>query len=304
MMDRRQFLATAAAGATAATAVGTEKAEAGGPLLRFGVVADAQYADAEAQGERHYRATPEKLRAAVECLAAEKLAFTFHLGDLIDRDFRSFDALLPLLAGLGHPVHQLLGNHDYDVADADKPRVAAKLGMPADYYCFRNRGLRFVVTDTNAVSTYKHPRGTAECAAGEAMLRRLEQAGQLSAKPWNGGVDDRQLEWLEGELAAADVAGERAIVFGHHPLWPVDPHQAWNAEAVLAVLERHQSVAAWFNGHNHAGAYGLRKGIHHVTFRSLLHRPETTAWAVVGVFTDRIEIAGRGREESRVLKIR
>ena len=301
-MDRRRFLATAAAVGALAPRVVT--AAASQPLLRFGLITDAQFADAEAQGERHYRATPAKLEQAVAALAKEGLPFTLHLGDFIDHDFKSFDVLMPIVAGLGHPLRHVLGNHDYQVADADKCRVVAKLDLPHDYYTFRSSGVRFLMTDTNSLSAYKFPKGSPAGEAAAAMLKDLAARGNPAAKPWNGGVSEAQLAWLDRELSAADLAGERVIACGHHPLLPADSNQAWNNDAVLALLEKHPSVVAWFNGHNHAGAYEMRKGIHYVTFRALLNRPETTAWSIVSVFADRLVIDGHGREESRVLALR
>jgi 3',5'-cyclic AMP phosphodiesterase CpdA len=299
-MKRRHFLGSAAAllpGSTFA-ADGPE------PLLRFGLIADAQFADADAEGERHYRSTPEKLKRAVETLHAARPAFTLHLGDFIDRDFKSFDTMLPILDGLGHPVHHLLGNHDYDVAETEKARVVATLGMPHDYYTFRSGGIRFVMLDTTSVSTYKHPAGSPAAAAAKKRLEEAEASGHPGAKPWNGAISDPQLEWLDRELTAADSAKERVIVCGHHPLIPADFHQIWNHEAVLAVIARHPCVAAWFNGHNHAGGFVEHESVPCVTFRSMLHQPDTTAFSIVEVRADRIEIQGHGREVSRTLELR
>lgn len=299
-MKRRTFLASATASswiARSATA-----ADGPAPLLRFGLITDAQYADADPKGERHYRETPGKLKSAVETLRAAKPAFTLHLGDFIDRDFTAFATLLPLLDGLGHPVHHLLGNHDYDVADAEKARVVATLGMPHDYYTFRSSGIRFVMLDTNDLSTYKRPADSPATKSAAALLKRLQESKAPGAQPWNGGIAETQLAWLDRELTAADAAKERVIVCGHHPLLPADPHQAWNSADILAVIDRHPCVAAYFNGHNHAGDFAERKGIPYVTFRSMLHEPGITAFAVVDVHADRIVITGYGREESRTLK--
>lgn len=300
-MKRRNFLAS-----TAASTLISRPAMAGPsatPVLRFGLITDVQYADADPWNERHYRASPEKLKRAVAAIRAAKPAFTLHLGDLIDRDFRSFGVVLPILDELGHPVHHLLGNHEYDVADAEKARVASTLGMPHDYYTFRSAGIRFVMLDTNSMSVYKRPKAAPETAAAEKFMAGLQPGGHPGAKPWNGGVDPVQLDWLERELSAADAARERVIVCGHHPLLPADMHQLWNHEAVLAVIDRHPCVAAWFNGHNHAGHFVERKGIPYLTFRSLLHEPEVTAFAIVEVHSDRIVITGHGREESRELAL-
>jgi manganese-dependent ADP-ribose/CDP-alcohol diphosphatase len=299
-MKRRTFLASAAA--SALSPLPAMASESAPPLLRFGLIADAQYADADPWNDRHYRATPAKLALAVETIRAAKPAFTLHLGDLIDRDFKAFATMLPLLDRLGHPVHHLLGNHDYDVSDADKARVVSTLGMPHDYYTFRSGGIRFVMLDTNDLSTYKRPADSPATKSAAEYLKRLEETKAPGAKPWNGGIAEAQLDWLERELAAADAAKERVIVCGHHPLIPADMHQAWNFDEILAVLDRHRCIAAYFNGHNHAGAFAERNGIPYLTFRSMLHEPEITAFSIIDVHHDRIVITGHGREESRVLE--
>jgi 3',5'-cyclic AMP phosphodiesterase CpdA len=299
-MRRRRFLQSIAGASTILPAVAADEV----PLLRFGLITDAQYADVDAEGERHYRASPEKLKRAVEVLRDARLEFTLHLGDFIDRGFAGFGTLLPILEGLGHPVRHLLGNHDYDVTPAEKARVVATLGMPHDYYTFRSGKLRFVMLDTTSLSTYKHPDGSAAKAESEKVLAAAKAAGHPGAEPWNGGISPAQLDWLDRELTAADAAGERAILCGHHPLMPADFHQLWNHEAVLGVIDRHDCVAAWFNGHNHGGAFVERKGVPYVTFRSMLHHPENTAFSVVEVHADRIVITGHGRETSRVLALR
>lgn len=296
-MNRRRFLALSAA---AASARGETTAD--GPLVSFGMLTDVQYADAEPQGERHYRESIPKLKDAVKDLAGEGLPFTLHLGDVIDRGFSSFATVLPLFAGLGHPVRHLLGNHDYSVKGGEKTGVVETLGMPEDYYSFRSNGARFVMLDTNDISIYKHPKGSARQLAAKTMMEKLSGAG--NAKPWNGGASPAQLTWLEKELAEADAAGDPAIICGHHPLLPEKGHQAWNNREILEVIERHPSSRAYFCGHNHAGAQSVFKGLPCITFKSILHHPGVTAYSVVRLFKDRLVIEGRGREKSREIPLR
>lgn len=300
-MNRRNFigLTTLAVSATAVRGAANEV-----PTLTFGLITDVQYADAEPEGERHYRASIPKLKTAVEWLAKKNLPFTLHLGDVIDRDFSAFGTVLPLLEGLGHPVWHLLGNHDYTVTDGEKCRIADTLGMPHDYYSFRSSGVRFVMLDTNDLSVYKYPAGSPSDRASESVLEKLVAGKSNAAQPWNGGVSDDQLEWLERELAAADAVKARVILCGHHPLLPADGHQFWNSEAVLAVIDSHPCVAAFFNGHNHAGAEVVRKGVPYITFKSILHEPEVNAFSAIRLFADRLEIEGNGREASRVIPLR
>jgi hypothetical protein len=300
-MNRRRFLAlsTAAASATKAGA-----APAGAPIISFGLTTDVQYADVDPQGERHFRESIPKLKAAVADLAQEKLPFTLHLGDVIDRDFSSFATILPLFEPLGHPVRHLLGNHDYTVAEAEKSRVVPTLGMPADYYSFTASGVKFVMLDTNDLSTYKHPAGSAPDLESEAEIRKLTAANSSNAKSWNGGVSSTQLAWLDKQLATADAAKMPAIVCGHHPILPEEGHQAWNNREIFGMLERHPSARAYLCGHNHAGAEVISNAVPCITFKSILHEPGVTAYAVLRLFKDRLVIEGRGREKSREIKLR
>ena len=301
-MNRRKFIGLSAAAASLSAA---RAQEAGAkPLLTFGLITDVQYADIEPEGERHYRASIPKLKTTVDFLAKKNLPFTLHLGDFIDRDFKAFDAVLPLLGGLGHPVHHLLGNHDYTVTDGEKSQVVAKLGMSHDYYSFTHSGVRFVMLDTNDLSVYKHPKDSAQTRDADAVLQKLVGEKALGAKPWNGGVSDAQLAWLERELAAADAAKEPVILCGHHPVLPASDLQSWNSDALLAVIDKHPSIRAYFCGHNHAGAEAMRNGVPCITFKSILHEPEVTAYSVIHLFKDKLEIEGYGREQSRVIALK
>ncbi|MEO7098260.1 MAG: metallophosphoesterase [Luteolibacter sp.] len=307
-MNRRNFIRLSAVAASLTAARGAGEPPVGDPegkpILSFGMITDVQYADADPEGERHYRASIPKLKTAVEFLAKKNLPFTLHLGDLIDRDFQSFDAVLPLLDGLGHPVHHLLGNHDYSVTDGEKSQIVAKLGMPHDYFSFVQSGVRFVMIDTNDRSTYKYPKDSQQDQDGQAFLKKLISGKAISAKPWNGGVSDAQLAWLDGELTAAAAAKERVVLCGHHPLQPADGYQAWNGGDLLAMIDKHSCIVAYFCGHNHAGAESMRNGIPYITFKSILHEPEANAFSVIHLFGDRLEIEGCGREVSRVIPLK
>lgn len=303
-MHRRRFLGLSAAGATVPCA-GAVVAKEPAAALAFGVVADVQYADADPQGERHYRESAPKLKAAVADLAHEQLAFTLNLGDLIDHDFRSFATVLPLFKPLGHPTRHLTGNHDYSVGKADKEKVTPTLGLPAEHYAFSVSGVRFVMLDTNDASTYKHAPGTARHREAVAALEALVTAGRPNAQPWNGGVSPAQLAWIEKELAAADTVGAPVVLCSHHPLLPADStNVAWNAGEVVEVIARHRCVRTCFAGHHHDGGQAVAHGVPFLTFKSIVHEPDVTAYAVVRLFPDRLVIEGRGREPSRTLPLR
>lgn len=291
-------------GAAAASVAKAQAGTADPPLVSFGLMTDVQYADAAPEGERHYRESVLKLKAAVADLSKAGLPFSLHLGDVIDRDFSSFGTILPLFAPLGHPVRHLLGNHDYTVAEEAKGRVVSTLGMPADYYAFRSSGVKFVMLDTNDVSTYKNPEGSAADLEAEAAMKKLTEAGANNAKPWNGGLSAKQLAWLEKELTESGAAKEPVIVCGHHPLLSEGGLQAWNNREILALIERHPCARAYLCGHHHAGDEVVSKGVPYITFKSILHEPGVTSYAVIRLFKDRLVIEGRGREKSREVPLR
>jgi hypothetical protein len=58
-------------------------------------------------------------------------------------------------------------------------------------------------------------------------------------------------------------------------------------------------VIAYLNGHNHAGNYAERDGIHYVNFHGMVDTPDSSAFAVVEIAGDRLEIRGFGGKAAR-----
>ena len=112
---------------------------AGKPLFSFGAVADCQYCDVKGKGRR-YRLSPGKLTRCVAHYNRLDLEFVVHLGDFIDRDFKSFDVVGPIYNRLKARRYHALGNHDFSVADELKSRVPKKMGLPSRYYDFTAPG--------------------------------------------------------------------------------------------------------------------------------------------------------------------
>jgi predicted phosphodiesterase len=284
--------------------MGSERVPQETPDFAFGVVADAQYCDAEPQGSRYYRASPQKLASCVKTLNQMDLAFTVHLGDLIDRDIRSFDVMTPIFKRLKAPGYHVLGNHDFSVAPDELDDVVAKLEMPDRHYSFRVKGWRFVVLDGNDLSLFARPKGSPEYEKAMSVYRALKNKNMPQAHTWNGGIGNTQREWLQQQLDEADTAGEQVIVLCHFPAHPENAHNLWNDKEIVRLLESHSCVTAYLNGHNHAGNYGQFNGVHFVTFPGMVESPDTTAYAVVEVRKDQLRINGYGRTPSRSLAIR
>ena len=276
------------------------------PLVTFGAVADAQFADAPHKGTRFYRRSPAKLAAAVKELNRRKPDFSVHLGDFIDRDFKSFDTMVPIWSKLSAPGYHVLGNHDFKVRDRDKALVLRRLGLDRlgsgeGWYSFSLQGWRFLFLDGNALSIQRFPSGSPGRREAEARLADLKARKTLNAMPWNGALGEKQWKWLGKELDRAARRKERVLLFSHYPVYPANVHNQWDAREIVKLLDGRQNVTAWIDGHNHAGNYGFHGGVHYLNLPGMVETPKSSAFALVEVRPAYLKIVGYGRTPSRVL---
>ena len=69
------------------------------------------------------------------------------------------------------------------------------------------------------------------------------------------------------------------------------------------MLASHDCVVAVLSGHDHKGGHTIRNGIHHIVVEAMLESaPDSTAFAVVEVHHDHLNIIGSGSVTSRVLE--
>lgn len=304
MIQRRDFLKTIlplpliAGLAQAQTAGGKEK-----PQLSIGIIADPQYADKDPYRSRHYRESLGKIRRSVAELNQHDLDLVASLGDIIDEDYKSFTPVLKEYRKLKAPCYHILGNHDYSVADADKEKVPAAMGLEkGTYYSMVREGWRLIFLDGTDLSTFRYQIGDKRRDLAQAYLDKLLAAKARQAIPWNSGIGSAQMKWLQKELKAAHAAKQRVLVFNHLPVLPAgSSHNLWNDAELVALLEKHSHVAAYLNGHDHAGNYALHKGTHYVNFKGMVETKSTTAYAIIHCYHDRLEINGYGAEPDRLL---
>ncbi|MBU1313073.1 MAG: metallophosphoesterase [Alphaproteobacteria bacterium] len=273
------------------------------PLIRFGVIADPQYAPLPPNPalNRHFEKSLGKLDEAIGVFNAHDLAFVVTLGDLVDRGYENFDAVLARYERLTHESILLPGNHDFLVAPEQLPEVHRRLSMPAPYHHFSRNGLRFVVIDGSEESLFAAPEGDPRRARAEARLAALEAAGALNAQTWNGGIGEAQFAWLSGVLVDAAAAGEKVVVLGHYPLYPDNAHNLWDWQALVDLFDRSGNVLAYLCGHNHIGNLGHHGSTWYVNFTGMVDTETENTFAIAEIFPDRLEITGFGREESRAL---
>jgi manganese-dependent ADP-ribose/CDP-alcohol diphosphatase len=138
------------------------------------------------------------------------------------------------------------------------------------------------------------------------MLAGLRERKAANAQEWDGAVGDEQRAWLRGVLRKAQQAGERAILFCHHPALresSTPAHLLWDHEEVVKVVDEFPNVAAFMNGHDHNGGYAARRGVHYVTFPGMVESGAATSYTLVDVYRDRLELRGTGSAPSRTLRL-
>lgn len=275
-IDRRDFLKASVASLfglmTGGCALAADRPPR--PALRFGILTDSHYADAEVKGTRFYRESLGKVREAVDRLRVEQPAFLVELGDVKDMapgepEARTLSHLVTVereIQRFGGPTYHVLGNHDMD--NLAKARVLAHIantGIAADrsYYAFSRDGVRFIALDANYVKD-----------------GRAYDHGNFDWRDTN--IPPAELDWLRAELTAAT---EPVIVFTHQRLDGNGEPFVRNSAAVRDAFAASGKVLAVFQGHDHPGAHTVQNGIHYYTLKAIVEGSgaENNAYAVVEV---------------------
>lgn len=263
-----------------------------GPV-RFGMVTDCHYADADPAGTRFYRQSLDKLGKCVTRMNAEKVDFLIELGDFKDqgRPPVALDTLAYLeeieavFQRFGGPTYHVLGNHDVD--SISKPQFLARvtntgIDPTRSYYSFGANGLHCIVLDANYRGDgVDYDRGNFDWT--------------------DANIPPRELDWLRKDLAAASGP---AVVFIHQLLDGTDSVSVRNAEQVREILEASGKVQAVFQGHHHEGRYSPINGIHYYTLRALVEGQgeDSNSYAIVEVADDlTIRVVGYDRAVSATL---
>jgi 3',5'-cyclic AMP phosphodiesterase CpdA len=272
--------------------------------LRFGLIADPQYADAAPSKahSRFYRNSLCKLGKAIEELNDHRLEFVVTLGDLVDRDLASFDAVLPLYDALRHPHAVVIGNHDAQVLSEHLAACSPAVGLPKSYYQFAQPGYRFIVIDGNDLSLYCNEGNGDEQQRAAEMLSQLTAQQQPQAQSWNGAVGSEQLAWLEQVLQQAQQRQETVLVFGHYPLAPENKHNLWNCQQLVTLLCQYQT-RAYFAGHDHDGNYARIGNTDFITLKGMVDGADRLPFARVELKGGELTVNGYGPEVSRVLPL-
>ena len=309
-MDRRDFIKSGSIAASLLLISGEESIAStqdspSYPLLRIGVMADIQYADRDPVPEHnsYYRPSLGKLREAVDYLNTQKLDFVVQLGDFVDTGIKSFDKVFPIWNQLRADKKHVIGNHDYEAA----PRsiLKEKFGLDNLYYDFALKGWRFIVLDTCEFGYLACRHNPEENQKVQQFCDHLNALGALNAKPWQGTMTQKQIDWLDERLSFADKNNEKAIVFGHYPVLSDEPGlNIWNSEKVIKNLCSHNSFNAYICGHHHAGSFAKINSDYYWTVNAMMSTPDTNSYGVMEIYEDKLVVNGFGRMEDRVLALK
>lgn len=234
--------------------------------MKFGVFADLHYADKENDTERFFQNAPEKLKRCIQFFQKEKVDFMICLGDLLDigkgkaGQKQRLMELYKIIGDSEIPFYLCLGNHDIDALPCQEILAAFLPGQERGYYSFDRGRFHFTVLDTNYDAAGKHY--------------------QEETMKWDRlYVSEEQLDWLLEDLKGIE---KQTIILTHGNLdertWngEMDPHVVKNQEAVRKILQENGQVLAVLQGHCHAGAFSVEKGIPYLTLKALVDGREKT----------------------------
>jgi len=189
----------------------------------------------------------------------------------------AYDRARAIFADMAMPWYPLIGNHD--VAETFFAGLPNAIADDAGRACFKvntSAGV-FIALDTLTEGTHA------------------------------GLLDERQLQWLDGELAAAKGA---VFLFMHHPpvktgITGMDRIPLMNPDDLAAVLDKYPGkVRHLFFGHMHRAFHGSWRGIPFSTVKATAHQiapifgtddpltssRELPAYAVVLISDDQVAI--------------
>ncbi len=268
------------------------------PILKIGLIADPQYKDAPSSGDRKYKETLWKLEEAIDTLNHYKVDFIQNLGDIIDKEWRSFDSIIPVYNNLNPGIgnYHTLGNHDFSVDSSQMQNVLKALSMPDYYYSYVKKSWRFIVLDATDYAYYSNSLHNYSIEKIDACYAKTE--GKENHYTWNSGVGEKQQAWLKEELRSAELLNQDVIVFAHLPIKPIHAASLWNSNEIVDILESSPNVVAYINGHHHAGGYAFANGIHYITIFGMVNTM-VGSYAILDIYEDgRLTLTGFGNQKS------
>lgn len=259
--------------------------------VRFGLITDIHYADANSRGTRAYRDSFLKMRQAVTSFVENKVHVAIEMGDLIDSpsrttkqiDLQNLNVINNEFRRFGHNRHYVLGNHC--LTSLSKKEFLGAVNRFWGHYAFDQNGWHVVILDG--------------CNRRDGAPY---DSGQFDWRESN--IPDRQIEWLKWDLRRTNLP---TIVLTHQRIDgdAPNPYCVASADKVRAVLESSKDVVAVFQGHSHRNDYKSINGIHYVTLQAMVEGCglENNGWSIVRGYSDgSLKVDGyASHQENRVV---
>jgi len=272
------------------------------PILKIGLVADPQYADKPNVGRRYYRKSLWKLKEAIDTFNYYNVDFVQNLGDIIDTKWGSYDSIILVYdnLNLGIGNYHLLGNHDFAVDSSHLTNLLETLSMPDYYYSYVIKSWRFIVLDATDYSYFSNSLHNHDINQVNSYYNNT--TGKSNNHHWNSAIGEEQQNWLKQELDSAKLLYQKVIIFSHMPLRPLgNPHNLWNDYEIIDIIENSSNVVTFINGHNHAGGYVSKNGVHYITIFGMVDTM-ISSYAILEIFNDSLVLKGYGNQRNILIK--
>ncbi len=265
------------------------------PILKIGLIADPQYQDAPSSGEREYRESLWKLREAIDTFNYYEVDFIQNLGDIINKEWRSFDSILPVYTTTLPEIetYHLLGNHDFSIDSILMADLLETLSMPDYYYSYVKKDWRFIVLDATDISYYANLLHNHHLFKIDQYYGNTE--GLENHYDWNGAIGEEQQLWLKETLDSAKSLDQKVIIFSHMPLKPNHATNLWNSKEIVDIIKSYSNVKAFINGHRHEGGYVFENGIHYITIYGMVNT-KTSSYGILEIYRDSLVLEGFGNQ--------
>lgn len=259
--------------------------------LRFAVMTDIHYADADPRKTRYYRDSLPKVNQAIRELNDQIThaprdtapSLCLMLGDLIDsrktpidqggveEELAYLDTIEAAMAKLNTPRHYVFGNHC--VYTLTKDEFAAHTVAQPTYYSF------------------DHPLANTK---GHLHMVILDACFTSNSEPYgrrnftwsDANIPQHELDWLKADLKATP---NPTIIFTHQRLDAMGGLLTINnATQVREIINNAKNVIAVFQGHSHENSLVHHNNIPYLVFRAIVEGPglQNNAYATVDIFPD------------------
>jgi len=305
-------------------------------LFSFGLIGDVQYAIDKEKGSsydgkqvRWYRDSINKLEKAVDCWNSnEDIDFCVNLGDLLDSRNAKFGNTQVAFKDVEKVLKRIkctrrfdmLGNHEFYIwrTRARLPEFLnvregdTKTGECKYWYTHTPApGWRVIILDSfylsmidgsptkNEAIEYIRRYNPNDLSFASDWFAGLEEKWYHMI-PYNGGLGDPQLKWLENELRDMVKNGVKGLVFTHVPLTrriKGDRNLIFDVDEIRDLFKKYPCVKACFTGHAHDGFYYFDSdtGVHHYSiFCPILALPGNECHSIVHVSDNCIRVEGFG----------